>query len=110
MFKKLFEYLSVLFLLSCGKADCEEYTKMLSEEDCNIVVEKSPVNSVWFKLSGYDPISRKAKVCKTNNRWWNLYADEIDIGDTVVKKRGELTFNIHKKDTVTSHMWKCYSN
>jgi len=27
-----------------------------------------------------------------------MFADEIEMGDTIVKKKGELTLNIHKKD------------
>ncbi|WP_231128712.1 hypothetical protein [Chryseobacterium vaccae] len=83
---------------------------MISQEECNVVVDIAPTNSVWFKIKGYDPVTHDLKVSETSNRWWNLYADEIEIGDTVVKKRGELTFNIHKKDTVIIHKWKCYEN
>jgi hypothetical protein len=61
-----------------------------------------------FKVKGYDPISQKTNICKSDNRWWDLYSDEIEIGDTIVKERGELTFNIHKKDSIITHTWKCY--
>ena len=35
------------------------------------------------------------------------YKNEIEIGDTIIKRKGELTFNIHKKDTIISHEWEC---
>ncbi|WP_312993140.1 hypothetical protein [Chryseobacterium flavum] len=97
-----------LFILSCGKVNCVEYTKMLSKEECIIVVEIPPTSSVWFEVKGYDPATQIPKICKTNNRWWNLYWNEIEVGDTIVKKKGELTFNIHKKDSIITHFWKCY--
>lgn len=106
---KIFICLSTLFfILSCGQVDCSGYTKMLSAEECNIVVESQPTNSVWFKLKGYDPNTQKPKICASSNRWWNLYANEIEIGDTIVKRKGELTFTIRKKDTIINHEWKCY--
>ncbi|SFN46896.1 hypothetical protein SAMN05421594_2821 [Chryseobacterium oleae] len=98
-----------IMLFSCEKNECFKYSQILSEEECNIIVDLEPANSVWFEIKGHDPITQEPKVCKTHNRWWNLYADEIELGDTVVKKRGELTFNIHKKDTVITHEWeKCH--
>lgn len=100
--------ITLFFVFSCSKVDCSKYTKMLSQEECNIVVESTPINSVWFKVKGYDPLTHQSKICKTNNRWWNLYAEEIEIGDTIVKKKGDLLFVIHKKDTIINHKWKCY--
>ncbi|KMQ66330.1 hypothetical protein ACM46_01940 [Chryseobacterium angstadtii] len=98
----------LIILFSCEKNDCLKYSQILSKEECNIIVDLEPANSVWFEIKGHDPITQEPKVCKTHNRWWNLYADEIEFGDTVVKKRGELTFNIHKKDTIITHEWeKC---
>lgn len=99
-----------LFLVFCScfdpKAEKKKYDCMLSQEECNLVIESPPKNnSVWFEVKGYDPISHKKKVCKTSNRWWNLFADEMDYGDTIVKKRGELIFAIHKRDTIIYHNW-----
>ncbi|CAH0224179.1 hypothetical protein SRABI04_02551 [Chryseobacterium sp. Bi04] len=61
---KLFIIISFLFLFSCGKVNCDEYTKMLSKEECLIVVEKLPTSSVYFEVKGYDPRTQKPKVCK----------------------------------------------
>ncbi|KFF73178.1 hypothetical protein HX13_21960 [Chryseobacterium sp. P1-3] len=105
---RLFIFISFLLLFSCGKVNCNEYTKMLSKEECIIVVETPPTSSVYFEVKGYDPFTQKPKVCKTTNRWWNLYWNEIKAGDTIVKNKGELSFNIHKQDTIITHSWKCY--
>lgn len=95
------------FFYSCFETDCKSLEKTIANEECNIIVKYAPSNSVWFEIQGYDPLTHEPKLCKTNNRWWNMYAMEIDEGDTVVKKRGEITFNIYKKDTVIVHKWDC---
>lgn len=109
MQKILFLTLILFCLFSC--VNCKLYTKDIKEEECIILVETLPTpNTVNFKVSGYDPITQKTKTCKSANRWWNQYNDEIEIGDTIIKRKGELTFNIHKKDTIISHKWHCYEN
>lgn len=94
-----------LLFISCLKGDPDEYAKMLAKEECNVVVEIPPTSSVWFRVEGYNPTTKRYEICKTNNRWWNLYWKEIEHGDTLVKKRNELIFSIHKKDTVINHNW-----
>ncbi|MGD1318693.1 hypothetical protein [Chryseobacterium sp. 2R14A] len=98
----------ILFLaltISCEKDSAKEYAKILANEECNLVVEVPPTNSVWFKVKGYHPETKEEIICKTHNRWWNMFADEIEVGDTIIKKKGELIFSIHKKDTLINHKW-----
>jgi len=98
----------ILLLLSCinPKKEREKYAQLLANEECNLVISSPPFdNSVWFKTKGYDPITKESKICKTNNRWWNLFALQMDVGDTIVKKKGELIFAIHKTDTIIYHDW-----
>lgn len=100
-------YTMLFFILfiSCSKGEDQKYAQILANEECNLVVDIPPTSSVWFEVKGYDPITKKNKICKTHNRWWNMFADEIDTGDTIVKKKGELVFSIHKKDTIINHKW-----
>lgn len=100
----------LIAFISCLDGDKKKYADILRNEECNIVLESVPSKSVWFKAQGYNPITGEPKICKTSNRWWDLYVDEMDIGDTIVKKKGSLIsliFEIHKKDTVISHCWYC---
>lgn len=92
-------------LISCSKDQDQKYAKILANEECNLVIEVPPTNSVWFQAEGYNPNTKKKMICKTNNRWWNMFADEIEIGDTIVKKKGSLLFSIHKNDTIINHKW-----
>ena len=96
----------ILCMFSCSERDRQKYAKILADEECNLVIETPPYdNSVWFEAKGYDPITQIPKTCKTQNRWWNMFAHEMESGDTIVKKKGELIFAIHKKDTVIYHDW-----
>jgi len=100
-------YFAALLLVSaCSKDSSQEYAKILRDEECNLVIISPPYdNSVWFSTKGYDPLTHELKTCKTHNRWWNMFADEMETGDTIVKRKGELIFAIHKKDTIIYHDW-----
>lgn len=101
--------LLTIICVSCGKMiDCKEKTQSISNERCELVVSSSPTAYSSFKVVGYDPIAKNKKTCETSNRWWDLYVNEISVGDTIVKKKGSLIFSIHKKDTIINHMYKCY--
>ncbi|PJJ62909.1 hypothetical protein [Chryseobacterium geocarposphaerae] len=95
----------LLTLIACSKEDHHsKYLQRMADEECFLVVNVPPRdNSVWFVVKGYDPITHESKVCKTHNRWWNLFANEMEFGDTLVKKKGELIFEIRKKDTIIYH-------
>lgn len=41
------------------------------------------------------------------NRWFCKYYKNIEIGDTIIKRKGELLFNIHKKNAVLTFNWEC---
>ena len=105
---KLFSGLILcLFIISC--TNCKRDTETALEDECNLVViiPQSKYPNL-FKTKGYDPISKKVKFCDNENRWWDEYKKEIVVGDTIVKKKGELIFYIHKKDTIIAHEWVCY--
>ena len=96
-----------LFIISC--TNCKRDTDSALEDECNLVVIIPPSEYPnLFKTKGYDPISKKVKFCDNENRWWDEYKKEIVVGDTIVKKKGELIFYIHKKDTIIAHEWVCY--
>lgn len=97
----------LVFLQSC--IDCKRDTKTAYQDECNLVVEIPPSEYPYlFKVKGYDPVTKVAKICHNDSRWWSLYKKEIGAGDTIVKKKGELVFYIHKKDTLIAHEWVCY--
>ena len=105
---KLFSGLILcLFIISC--TNCKRDTETALEDECNLVVIIPPSKYPnLFKTKGYDPVTKEVKVCHNDSRWWSLYKKEIEEGDTIVKKKGELIFYIHKKDTIIAHEWVSY--
>ena len=105
---KLFSSLILYFLIiSC--VDCERSRNYILEDEFNLVVIIPPSkNPNLFKIKGYDPISKEEKFYEDGNRWLDFYKREIEEGDTIVKKKGELIFYIHKKDTIIAHEWVSY--
>lgn len=103
----VFNLCLLFFLNSCLEMNCEEFTEIRKEEECLSIVEIPPNASPIFEIKGKHPYTNEPCKCKSTNRWWDQYSEQIEIGDTIFKRKGELTFNIHKKDTVISHQWEC---
>ncbi|RMZ60823.1 hypothetical protein D1632_02265 [Chryseobacterium nematophagum] len=98
----------LIFFIFTNRIDHQGNAKILAEEECILVVETPPsyYTSDMFKAKGYNPLTKKPCECDHYNRWWSSYKDEIVVGDTIMKKKGELVFSIHKKDSIISHRYK----
>lgn len=100
---------AILFtFVSC--VDCDKWEDNLAKDECILVVLQKPnIKDNFFNFKGIDPVTGRQCDCKskTSYRWWDIYADKIDVGDTIIKRRGELVFNIHKQDEVLSFNWEC---
>ncbi|WP_051349453.1 hypothetical protein [Chryseobacterium gregarium] len=96
-----------IFFIITNRIDHKSFRKELADEECIIVVESPPklYTSVNFKAKGYNPFTKKSCECNHYNRWWSSYKNDIYIGDTIVKKKGDLIFSIHKKDTIINHKY-----
>ena len=99
------------FLISCNlKTDCEILENQYRENEyCELIVEIPPkANSVYFKTKGKSFDAKKEDCeCDVESRWWATFRDKIEKGDTIIKKKGELTFTIRKKDTILKFNWEC---
>lgn len=100
--------LVLIFFLFTNRIDHQSNAKRLAEEECFLVVEIPPSSYTpeMFKAKGYNPVTKKSCECNHYNRWWSSYKNEIVAGDTIIKKRGELIFSIHKKDSIIVHKYK----
>lgn len=98
----------LIFYFFVSRPNKQSFAKELSKEECILVVQVPPIayTSVTFRAKGYNPITNKPCECNHHNRWWSSYKKEIDVGDTIVKKKGELIFSIHKKDSIIIHKYK----
>lgn len=106
--ERKFLLLIISILLGCdSKSDCNELETLNREQECIAIVTELPVYANIFLSNGIDPNTNKKCACIEADRWWRNYIDEIEIGDTIIKKKGELSFNIHKKGRVITHYWEC---
>ena len=97
----------VSLLISC-KIDCDLLESHHRSEECLIIVDElSPDNTSTMSVKGISIVDGKYTVSSENHRWWSRYRDQIERGDTIIKRKGELTFNIHKKGTILTYNWEC---
>ena len=95
-------------VVSC--TDCETLANSYRDDECSLIVEYIPdIKEKYFNFKGRNPYNDEKCNCKSkiSYRWWNVYKDKISKGDTIIKRRGELTFHIHKKDTSLVFNWEC---
>lgn len=100
-----------LCIFSCGPIrDCDSTVAYYKADECLLIVEKTPTSTDnRFDYKGISPVTKKKCDCNssTSDMWWVDYKKYIEIGDTIIKKKGELIFSIHKKDTVLSFNFEC---
>lgn len=106
--KKVWVLLFSFPIFSCDfKTDCKAFEKERRNENCVMIVEMPPrAGSVYFKAIG-KTLDNKKCICEEESRWWAVFSDKIEKGDTIVKRKGELVFEIHKKDTILKYNWEC---
>ena len=96
---------------SCGPSyNCDTTAENYRSDECILIVKRVPrdIDNI-FDYRGINPITKKECNCnsKRSGRWWSIYSNHIEIGDTIIKKKNELIFSIHKKDTVLSFNFEC---
>ncbi|WP_140509345.1 hypothetical protein [Flavobacterium pectinovorum] len=100
-----------LCLCSCVfLGDCSVNAKDMKEDECLLIVKKMPgIHDGRFGYEGVNLVTKEKCNCKSpiSDLWWSIYKEHIELGDTIIKKKGELIFSIHKKDTVLSFNFEC---
>jgi hypothetical protein len=109
MKKYLLIILVFLTLTNCEKIDCNKSADYYREMDMNfILIDKKPLNhgrEVNFKIRNNK--NNKDEIYCEENTWFAWHYDDFIEGDTIIKKKGETIFSIHKKDTVLSFPFEC---
>lgn len=96
----------ILIIFSCGKSDCNSYKSAFYPDEYYLVAKEINIDETWMKIRGSVPVTNeKEKIMVHNN--WIINSDDVEIEDTIVKKKGELAIYIHKKDTVIIYDWYC---
>jgi len=95
-------------LASCLNSDCELLSKEARNRECLLIFEVLPsLYSYKLDAKGKHLITKEDCVCSDADRWWGQYKDYLEKGDTIIKRKGELVFYIHKKDTILQFNWEC---
>lgn len=115
--KKVYFVIFIVFLFgSCDniskefslKGSCDDITKRFQEIECLQIFEKLPAwDTPYLKSEGTHLLTGFKCICEDDTRSLNVYKNYFEKGDTIIKRKGELTFSIHKKDTVIVVKWEC---
>lgn len=107
----IFLFFCLIVLASCSQVkevSCVEYAELVRGDYCNVVVDDFSKDEYKFYLRGENPTTNKINTFKRINYTWGYwFVDKIAKGDTIVEKRGELKFYIHKRDSVLTFPFKC---
>ena len=93
-------------IISCFPSNCKENEQKAKNRECMLIIkDQISSSSPYLNAKGINPFTKEECKCKDEGRWWVQYAKYMEIGDTLIKKKGELIFSIHKKDTILSFEW-----
>lgn len=101
-------FIVLLFFLTSRFLDCDKFVESERQVHFNIVISEILDDYPGrFQVRGINPITKKEERFGSMNRWFGRYTSEMSQGDTLVKKKGEMLFRIHKKDTILEIFWEC---
>ncbi len=87
---------------------CDKLAEIFREVECLQIFERLPtLASYRLKSEGTHLVTGEKCICEDQTRALNNYKHILEKGDTIIKRKGELTFSIHKKDTVIVVKWEC---
>lgn len=98
MKKKIVLLLTILSLYSCG-IDCKEATDVYRIDNIEVILTERPVIRGEMKFEGRKINSDRISTTKIMGRWYREYIEYMEVGDTIIKREGDLTMHIHKQDT-----------
>ena len=91
---------------SCG--DCEFFANQYRKDHFNIILQSKPSSGREYVIKGINPITKlKVEYYSKGGLLDVPFKYLVSIGDTLVKKEGELRVFIHKRDTVLVYHFEC---
>ena len=107
-----YRYWEVYFIITCGLiascGDCEYAANQYRKDQFNIILQVEPSNGRGYSIKGINPKTKyKEKYYDDGGLLGLSFKRLISIGDTLIKKKGELKVYIHKRDTVLVFPFKC---
>lgn len=106
--KRYFSIISpiLISLYSCN-IDCEKSSQSYRNYNLEVILTERPTINAEMNFVGTKINSSEISTTKIMGRWYRDYKGYMEIGDTIIKRKGELTMYIHKKDTVMVFKWDC---
>jgi hypothetical protein len=98
----------ILFFQSCNQTiTCEESAKLTRGDNYCILI--TSLKRFPEFIIGKDPKTLKIiEKIFLHDFWLFEVSDKLEVGDTLVKKKGELVIEIHKKDSTIFHPFICH--
>ncbi|MBS7332433.1 MAG: hypothetical protein KIG88_02395 [Weeksellaceae bacterium] len=101
-------YILILFFcISCD--NCERFYDDINNLESNIIVTKNLTKEQSFPkvvIEGLSLKTTKKETLSTQNRMWIPISEHINIGDTIIKKKGEPIMYVYKKDSIIVHAFE----
>jgi len=99
----------ILFVLTSlyGCIDCEKSARNQKNYNIEIILTERPYIHGDMKFTGTKLNTEEITTIRIESRWYRNYKDYMEVGDTVIKRKGALILYIHKKDTVMAFKWEC---
>ena len=106
------KYILLAFALTvlnsgCGDSSCELDADNYRFRECAIKVASKDFKGRWFSIEGIDAYTGSRNRYSDLGSWYPLFTKYIAVGDTVIKRKNELVFYVHKKDTTLSFRYEC---
>lgn len=106
--KKNIMFILPLLLYSCVGVDCKKSAEYKKRLDVNfVIIKKDSLNGREINLKIKNRKNNQIENYSEENTWFAWHYENFQNGDTIVKKKGELIFSIHKKDTVLTFPYEC---
>jgi hypothetical protein len=103
---KLVLIICLAFIAGC-EGSCKVDADIYRPKQCAILVADTWFNGRWFRLEGTNIETGKLATYSDQGGWYLYFKDYIALGDTVIKRKNELVFYIHKKDTTLVFPLEC---
>ncbi len=97
--------LSSITFNSC--INCEKSAQSYRTYDLEVILTERPFIRGDMKFIGTKLNTDEITTTRIVGRWFRDYIDYMEVGDTVIKRKEELTLYVHKKDTVMVFKWDC---
>ncbi|MCA4808310.1 hypothetical protein IF128_00815 [Empedobacter stercoris] len=97
----------ILFFISCD--NCEKFYDDINNLESNIIVTKNLTKEQSFPkvvIEGLRLKTTKKETLSTQNRMWIPISEHINIGDTIIKKKGDPIIYVYKNDSIIVHAFE----